>query len=997
MTEQPPPTRPGRQFGRPPAGARPHDGPVDRPGGGSDRAVPAGVDLHDDHRSGDRAVGDHGRAASAADPTGRYAELTYTSFDGGVGGVGGVGGGWQVKQARGLGDREIDALRAQVSTQLDAGVELPRFPTPEQIAAFPRRLAYLPAGPGLDPGAAAWWHVAPAGTDASGRPGNVFCQALLDRHPDRPPHSRPIDLWRSPSWLTPYGSEQVAAAELPTRPPVGGGVISRDSLIDFCFADFERIAVLGPLLDACAAALAGGPRVILTVADTDRAAQWIGAVSYLTDAPTARRLYFSTLERGAALGDAVHRGQHLICLPIADLDEADRLRSRLGTPTVLLAEDEFPDLGDLGGPDDPMHPHRTGHGDQIPVTPWSVLARVVLEAETPAHARAVLERLDPIAEEVSGLSDPAGYSPDWPLAMAIAQSGDLFAEARAEAALVIGQHSPPDLDRRPALFGPAATLIATQCGSSTAEAWRQLRATGAPTTTESIGRVLIFDSYLRRAIDDDAWLTRPDGVPLPDPTPSRDDARLREVVDRRLQTLATQPQVDPMLLGRLADLLARTGLAVGRTAEWLIDLAGRHLVPALTGPQGPSLAERIGPVAEPTLETIIRPAFALEPPHPDALGRRLPAALVDWLYPRPPQPTTVRSLHNAVRTGRPPEDYWLRAERDWSVYLRGGVGALETDEIGYAIWALADASSRLGHRDAWREPVVDWRPGLPLLRAPIDPDDLYWLVHHYQPERRSATELAAATLLTVPWTGHRWSEALQRLCRQLARGDRRDPQPVPDRDHLPQIREVVADGSWATAWWAPQTAAILTSIRSWMGRTDLPPVEAYAVDLRRGVGAILIVELIGGRQPADVAGLLQRFGPSTVPIDRELSTTLATVIGAGEKLRRDNRGRRPPYLIGFAEVAAAALRADPELLAGRLADDGARWLAGFRSPQGHPILEDMIGSWLARTADRDQQRRLREETTAVLARSLSAADNQRELDRVVSARLKELRRNRGGS
>src|SRR4051794_40464622 len=90
----------------------------------------------------------------------RYGQLTYTSVDG----AGGAGG-WRVKQNLGLDEAEVDALRARISTQLDLGFELPRFPSDEDVRGFPRRLVYAPVAPG----SAAWWHTAPAGNDGSGR------------------------------------------------------------------------------------------------------------------------------------------------------------------------------------------------------------------------------------------------------------------------------------------------------------------------------------------------------------------------------------------------------------------------------------------------------------------------------------------------------------------------------------------------------------------------------------------------------------------------------------------------------------------------------------------------------------------------------------------------------------------------------------------------------------------------------------------------------------
>lgn len=933
--------------------------------------------------------------AGPSTPSDRYAELTYSSFDDGV-----SGGGWQVKQVRGrLTDHERDALRAQLSTNFDTGVEMPRFPTPEQIAGFPRRLVYAPAA-GFDAGATAWWHTAPAGVDASGRPGNVFSQVVLDRTPALSPLFRPIDLWRSPSWLTPYGPEQVAAAELSPGLPGFGSGIDVDSLIDFCFADFDRIAVLGPLLDACAAAVAGGPPVILGVADHERAARWVAAVCRLTDPLTARQLYFSTLERFSSVGEGLQRGLRLICVPAKDVDDVDHARSRFGTPTVLLVEDEFPELGDLGGPDEPAHPHRTGHGDRIDVTAWSVLARVVLEAESADQARAVLARIDPIVDQVAAVSTGPGphYSADWPLAMAVAAAGEVFAEAQPEAARVIGRHSPDNLDQLPDLYRPAAAAIATQCGTTTVDAWRQLRTQDAvPTDQEagrsghSIGSVLIFDSYLRRAIVDDDWLTRSEGLPLPEPAPPVDNARLAGIVDQRLRELLGRPGTDPVLVARLADLLVRTGLADEPTSARLSHLADAVLTPRLIDAGAADLVGRIGPLAEQTFEEVIRPGLVIDPPRPQALGRTLPPSVLDWLYPTAPTRLGLRTVYDAQRTGALPGDYWLRAERDWSSYLRGGTKALGPDEAGFAVWTMLDAGERVAPLNAWQQPVIDWTPCLPLLRQPTDPEDLYALLHRYEPGRSTATEIAAATLLTTPWSGHRWSDGVRRLCRRMQQGDRRDLHPASDADRLAQVREWLAERTWATAWWSTSTATVVNAVRSWSTRAELPASQDYAADVKRGIAAVLMIELIFGRPAGDLATPLQQFGPDEVPVDQDLIDQLAAVINAGEKQRRDLRGQRPPALVAFPQAMAAVMRSDPELLDGRLVTDGGRWLAGFRV-RDVPVLEALLGNRFARITDRDLLRQLRDDTVAVLTRTQSAADNTRDLDRAVGNKLRDLRK-----
>ena len=81
------------------------------------------------------------------DPGGRFGQLTYTSFD-----QRGGSGGWQVKDRVALSDDEADALRSRVNTQLDAGTELPRFPTPEDIARLPATAALRAGGRWCGPG-----------------------------------------------------------------------------------------------------------------------------------------------------------------------------------------------------------------------------------------------------------------------------------------------------------------------------------------------------------------------------------------------------------------------------------------------------------------------------------------------------------------------------------------------------------------------------------------------------------------------------------------------------------------------------------------------------------------------------------------------------------------------------------------------------------------------------------------------------------------------------
>ncbi len=189
--------------------------------------------------------------------TSRFGQLAYTSFD-----AVGTAGGWQVKETSGdLTATETQSLIAGVHTVFRQVGQVPDFPTSDQLEQGPRRLAYRHLGDG-----AGYWHTFPAGSDSTGRPGNVFAHVLLDRAPDTHPRHRAIQRWRSPHWLQPYGAAAVARAQLPWALPELGSAVTKDSVVAFALDTATwRLATLFALLDAVAAALAGGAPVVLGV------------------------------------------------------------------------------------------------------------------------------------------------------------------------------------------------------------------------------------------------------------------------------------------------------------------------------------------------------------------------------------------------------------------------------------------------------------------------------------------------------------------------------------------------------------------------------------------------------------------------------------------------------------------------------------------------------------------------------------------------------------
>lgn len=327
--------------------------------------------------------------------TARYGQLTYTSFEGL-----GRPGGWQVKEiAGGVTEAEAELLVSRIGLALNPIEQLPRYPTPEQLRAFPRRLAFRR----VDDDTAAYWHTAPAGYDSSGRPGNVFAHVLLDRDAtDTTGAARPIELWRSPRWLTPYGGPAVSAAALPAEVPGSAGVVTAESVVEFaCDTETWRLGTLCGVLDAVAAALDGGPAVVLGVESVEAAAQWIGAVSFLTSPGTARRLNFSTFDRSWDLEHVLRVGLHLLAVPRADLDKA---------PPGVLVIDEADALwvGEMYG-----EQHRTPRGQKIEATAWSAMAQVALTH--PAYATQLIDDIDELSSRVVDV----GLPPSLPMAVSV--------------------------------------------------------------------------------------------------------------------------------------------------------------------------------------------------------------------------------------------------------------------------------------------------------------------------------------------------------------------------------------------------------------------------------------------------------------------------------------------------------------------------------------------------------------------------------------------------
>jgi hypothetical protein len=551
----------------------------------------------------------------------RWGQLTYASFDPGNG----SGGGWQVMSTAGdLSDGEIEALRQRIVTRFDSDTPLGTFPNAAELEAMPRRLTYICD----DLGHGAYWHSSMAGRDSTGRPGNVFSHVLLDRATAQPsPAIRPIEIWRSPGLLCPFGPEQVREATLSDEAhPVFGATLGRQDVLDFLFDPAEwRVGLLSALLDAVSAALNAGPPVALITGSADTAALWIAAVSTLAPADWVRGLNFSVYERAAGLGALFDRGVHLVGVPRAD---AAALLEHSGF--IILDEHEMPDLGEVGG-----RPHQTQAGSRISPTHWSALAQAALV--DPSTFSAATSMMDDVADRVGD----TGREPSWALAMAALRLPELFSDYQAEAAAVIARNSPDSLGGDDELMQVARETMRRASGGSPGEAWAELEQDKA---SRLMRQVLIHD-YLQRALEDDEWLAQSGGIPMPSDyrvgssTPElRESARSAILALQRKFAEEESPGLPATAL-RILDFIDRNGLVdaedgssesledaiteiLERTVFQVVDDDGR--AEALVREAGvlasDSLRRRVLAAVENSVRFVSQPA-----------GNRIPPAFCDWL------------------------------------------------------------------------------------------------------------------------------------------------------------------------------------------------------------------------------------------------------------------------------------------------------------------------------------------------------------------------------
>lgn len=325
---------------------------------------------------------------------GEWFQITYTSADS----VNGSRGGWGVKQTTpGAPSDVVETLRQWATTRLVEVVETSQFASDDALRERPRRLLSRDVD-----GTSCLWHAATAGLDATGRPGNVFTHAAALK--TSLPLLRPIEYWRSPSWLSPFGVSDVNSARLVDLVP--GSAVTRESVAAFIRAE-DRLFSLEWVMAAVAYVVDRKSTLVLATGSTDEAALWLGAISYLTSAPQARQLGWVTYQRAADLDSIAGQDLRIACIPREDLETALE-----GADPDCLVLDPSWSLDDPGDQGDWRHDDQS-----FPVARWwqnSVLDAFALADEALMR---VLERMDELA-----LGMPTGEMLEMPLHWALSTS-----------------------------------------------------------------------------------------------------------------------------------------------------------------------------------------------------------------------------------------------------------------------------------------------------------------------------------------------------------------------------------------------------------------------------------------------------------------------------------------------------------------------------------------------------------------------------------------------
>lgn len=322
-------------------------------------------------------------------------QLTYAS----AAGEDGRPGGWRVlERDAGAPDGLAQLLERGVSTRLDSGEELSDHATRDELARRQHSFSFAyTSGEGCG-----YWHACQAGSDATGRPGNVFTHAA--GHTDVHPATRPISLMRSPSWMTPFGHREVSASHLRVFEPVDGRSRVRD-VLERAVLDPERTEALLAAVAHCFQE----NRPLVLLGESPSVVEALERVSWLTSGTVSATIPFRTYGRAAdfAVGALPFR---VVGIPPFDVDELQGLvdlgRSNALVLDLSVTPHEVEGAGWASGR------HRWPHDPR-----WQNAFYLL----TQLGVDAAVEIVDAMDEICAGLRPEDLLSPSWPLALALLQ------------------------------------------------------------------------------------------------------------------------------------------------------------------------------------------------------------------------------------------------------------------------------------------------------------------------------------------------------------------------------------------------------------------------------------------------------------------------------------------------------------------------------------------------------------------------------------------------
>lgn len=253
--------------------------------------------------------------------------LTYASFS--ADGARGPKAGWRVGQQVGVSEELAAELIEKTPIHLATEASVPRYVGDEERKNLIRRAVWATVPKSGTP--YVFMHSTPAGTDASGRPSNVFSTMYVFAESNRM-SAYPVQFLGSPSVLVPFNAEVNNLKVAGPGIEVNADLTPRhafESLMSNTRRGFNAIRdTVLTVLDL----LAAGTRVVIAD-DPKNAPHWLVLVTMATDSLTARGITFSTYERGAALakdGGPVH---DVSVVPASD--HAQLADAHLGGAVVL--------------------------------------------------------------------------------------------------------------------------------------------------------------------------------------------------------------------------------------------------------------------------------------------------------------------------------------------------------------------------------------------------------------------------------------------------------------------------------------------------------------------------------------------------------------------------------------------------------------------------------------------------------------------------------------